>query len=233
MSTRLFLLSAFVVLSITLNSCSYTVSREGYTKSDTLNNCEVFVFRNLNIDSNFKKVGSIKISAVPFTDDCDKYSAFVFLKKEACFANANIVNITQEYDPNPINDCYRCDADVYLNTGNFNHWMTYNPGKYIEMSPFKYMPFNYFIFSVDYDYSLSDKHYWSKILHRYNLPYAEIPQTSLNPGFICIYKDFYLELNLGFSEDSSKAKDSLSSNLSMKKISLNIGYDVLNKEITI
>ncbi len=233
---EIILIAALSICTFSLNSCSYYVSRDGYKTFTPKDTCDVYIYRYLYDKSNLIYVGTIKLSESGLTINCDEDDAVAFLKKEACSANANIVNIIREYSPDNLSSCYRCDAELYIDTANYviNKIATYYPQKIIIKSPFSSLPFDYIYgHMMGMEYVSLNKNFWIDLLNKYNLPAEKSPEAMIGTGISLIYKKFYYNLLFATNALSLVKKDSLKTNISSFKLNLDFGYNILNDGVTI
>ncbi|TAL68634.1 MAG: hypothetical protein EPN82_10170 [Bacteroidetes bacterium] len=220
---------------ILFSGCSYYISRDGYSKTDIKDSCEVYIFKNFYFAEKLKKVGSVKLEESGLTMNCEMENAFSILKREACYANANMINITKEYFPDRSSSCYRCDADLYQDT-NYSviyKYRTYDHFKIVEESPFDYLPFNYVCFNFGIDYTSVNKNFWSDLLKQYNLPTEKAAFVLYRQSISFIYQEYYFDLNFGFFQAAFNNNDSLESDVLGLKFGIDFGYNVLNDVVTI
>ena len=117
MTGKLALISLSLALVI---GCTHTISRSGYILDDAKisSNCEVQFEKNAPVDSSRDKIiGEVKLGDSGFSTSCGEDDALAILKKEACGAGANVVNIIEEKRSDIISSCYRVTALLIKTTG--------------------------------------------------------------------------------------------------------------------
>jgi hypothetical protein len=240
MKTTKLLLLAFVIGLMLLNSCSLNVARKGYKKAEIYYPCRVYIFRNLNDTNELKRVGSIELSEIGLTVNCDWFDSMILLRKEACAAGANVVNITREYKPGGLHDCYRFDADFYLDTNNsvIEKYYTYDLPYHekidlLESAPFKNLPFNYVNLSFDTDYTSMNEHFWEDVLSDYHVPKHQNVYIMPMLGVSLVYRKYYFDFKAGFNGYEDQIEDTLKASISAQQIEIELGYNIINKGITL
>lgn len=106
------ILTATVVLMMIIG-CTHVITRTGYKgNSDAKNDtCQVRFLRDANIDTaKGKVIGKVKVGDSGFSFACGEDDAITIFRKEACNANADIVDIIEERRPDFLSSCYRATA---------------------------------------------------------------------------------------------------------------------------
>jgi len=104
-------------LAILICGCAPGITRTGYklppgkTTKD-LDRCNIAIRCNAGFDTNAVTVlGSIHAYDTGFSTDCDEAAILDIFCREGCVLGADIVDITEEKQPNPLTStCYRAKA---------------------------------------------------------------------------------------------------------------------------
>lgn len=108
---------AIVVLAIqvALLGCSAGFSRSGYSVSENhpRHGCDVIVKNKAAFDhEEIELLGEVKAYDTGFSVNCDEEYVLSRLMEEACSLGADVVNITEEKQPNFWSTCYRARAEL-------------------------------------------------------------------------------------------------------------------------
>lgn len=107
----------FLLIILMLTNCSPLITRTYQTNNQVVQNlsdCKPEIIKNKDLNGlpiQFK--GSIRIAESGFSVNCSEEKIREKLMDEACFIDANLINITQEAFPNLMSTCYQCIADFY------------------------------------------------------------------------------------------------------------------------
>ncbi len=97
-----------------LFGCAAAVKRQGYSvvNSQIVADCKVLILGYEPFDPNrMELLGSIEMYDTGFSLYCDEEYVLRKMKEEACALGADIVNITDEKQPDFWSTCYRAKAD--------------------------------------------------------------------------------------------------------------------------
>ena len=125
MKNKIYLL---FLIGFVLQSCSSSIKTNIIQSYDRIDeNQEIIILRNHNnFPDEVKKVGDIKAGDTGFSTKCDYAYVMAELQNNARKSGANIINITEEKDPNFGSTCYRVKADLFR---------TWNPNYLNEIKP--------------------------------------------------------------------------------------------------
>ncbi|HLZ53720.1 MAG TPA: hypothetical protein VKS19_04495 [Verrucomicrobiae bacterium] len=111
------LLIALFGVAILLSGCAAGITRTGYQlpanqNSKDLQRCPIAIQCNAKYDINDVVVlGSIHAYDTGLSTDCDEAYVLDIFCREACSVGADVINITEEHQPNPLTStCYRARA---------------------------------------------------------------------------------------------------------------------------
>lgn len=114
---KTFLKLSLILFSLSLASCSYKVSRMGYSEQETKpkSNDQKIIFKKMaDIDSAaVVRVGRVELNDNGLTVNCQESDAIRQLITEAHQAGGQFVNIVEERRSDINSSCYRCLADIY------------------------------------------------------------------------------------------------------------------------
>jgi hypothetical protein len=100
-----------------LFGCNASITRHGYTINDLETNLEPCTNIIIKHKASFTEdvapvVGRIEAADSGFSTACSEAYVLGIFRKDACVLNANIINITEETQPNFWSSCYRAKADL-------------------------------------------------------------------------------------------------------------------------
>ena len=108
---------ALAVAVIIVSGCAAGITRTGYQlpkgqNPRDLQRRPIVIQCNANYDTNDVVVlGSIHAYDTGFSTDCDEAFVLDILNRDACMLQADLINITEEKQPNPLTStCYRAKA---------------------------------------------------------------------------------------------------------------------------
>lgn len=98
-----------------LSSCSHRIIRTGYeVNKSEYRYCPIEIVKTPPAtDSEFQKLGEIKLGESGFSSACSEEHAMHILKGEGCALGAHLIFISEEKLPNVWSTCYRCTATFY------------------------------------------------------------------------------------------------------------------------
>lgn len=108
-------LAACFLLSTSLGAagCAASIHRQGYTLPEDaeLAACEMPIQSNAGSDLNeFELLGEVEVADSGFSTSCDEALVLHRLVLEACYLDADLINITQERRPDSQSTCYQAKA---------------------------------------------------------------------------------------------------------------------------
>ena len=116
MKLRKGLVASITCFSFLCSSCAANIARTGYQIEDKEINTEdcqnTIIVRNLAYDSDLVDIlGSVKASDTGFSVKCSEDYVINNFKNDACVLNAELINITEEKQPDFWSSCYRAKAE--------------------------------------------------------------------------------------------------------------------------
>jgi hypothetical protein len=102
---------------ILISGCAAGITRTGYQlpenmEAKSLEKCPIAIQRNAKYDSNdLVALGSIHSYDTGFSIDCDEAYTLDIFCKEGCMLGADLINITEEKQPDLWSTCYRAKAE--------------------------------------------------------------------------------------------------------------------------
>lgn len=103
-------------VAILLSGCAVGITRTGYrlpanVNSKNLQRCRIAIQYHAKYDTNDVVVlGSIDAYDTGFSTDCDEAYVLDIFCREACSLGADLVDITEEKEPDMWSSCYRAKA---------------------------------------------------------------------------------------------------------------------------
>src|SRR5436190_21355174 len=115
---RIATLLVLCVVTAFISGCAAGITRTGYklpsnkTPKD-LDRCPITLRNNWQYDTNdVVCLGSIHDYDTGFSTECDEAYILDIFCREGCMVGANVINITEEKQPNPwTSTCYRAKAE--------------------------------------------------------------------------------------------------------------------------
>jgi hypothetical protein len=104
-------------IAVLMSGCGAGISRTGYqlpanTDSKKLEKCPIAIKSNAQYDSkDVELLGSIHSYDNGFSTDCDEAYCLDIFCREGCLLSADVINITEEKQPDLWSTCYRARAD--------------------------------------------------------------------------------------------------------------------------
>src|SRR5437867_4632864 len=107
-----------IVLVILSTGCATGITRIGYQlpsrgEAKDLTKCPIAIRAYASYDASAVDVlGSIKAYDTGFSTDCDEAYVLDNFCKDACALGADVVNVTEEHQPDFWSTCYRASAEL-------------------------------------------------------------------------------------------------------------------------
>ena len=116
MQTRKGIISILICFFFLLSSCTASIKRQGYNIDDyQASNIEcdnIIIAKSVSYDPELVQIiGEISASDTGFSVKCSESFVIEYFRNEACIIGADIINITEDSQPDFSSTCYRAKAE--------------------------------------------------------------------------------------------------------------------------